>query len=86
MTKLYEQKYKEFLKTLDKAIRCPYCGEDNQLDPPRCCCGEMHAAETWLDKNGNLYQDDELEGAFQEYCLSNPLSLIELDSSVSTSD
>lgn len=33
---------------LETIIVCPYCCEQNQLDPPKLCCGELHAEEAYL--------------------------------------
>ena len=48
--------YALFLSELDTAILCPYCGDENQLDPPLLCCGEVHAEQFYI------LGDDILEG------------------------
>jgi len=50
--------FEEFCEERDyqRRIICPYCGDDNQLDPPLSCCGEIHAEIVW--DNGREYLDN----------------------------
>lgn len=57
----------QFLDTLDKTIVCPYCGAENQLDPPLLCCGEVHAEEAYIDENEEVILASELKEAFQSW-------------------
>jgi hypothetical protein len=60
--------YELFLSTLNKTIACPYCGDDNQLDPPLLCCGEVHAQEFYTDKDGDLlYDKQDLNKLYMEW-------------------
>jgi hypothetical protein len=61
----------EFLDTMQEVIVCPYCGDQNQLDPPLPCCGEVHAEQAWLlnpetDAEVLLY-DSDLQAAFNKW-------------------
>lgn len=53
-----------FMDTLDSVIVCPYCGEENQLDPPLLCCSEVHACSAWRDVDEEVYLESELDAAF----------------------
>lgn len=56
-----------FMETLESVVVCPYCMEPNQLDPPLCCCSEVHATEAWEQPNGEILLEDDLNSAAIEW-------------------
>lgn len=66
-SKVNDQLADEFMDTLERIVVCPYCGKDNQLDPPLPCCGEVHAEEAWESPNGEVIMENELDDAFRAW-------------------
>lgn len=40
---------------------CPYCMDPVQTDPHIGCCGEVHAEDACVTKDGECYLDSEYE-------------------------
>jgi hypothetical protein len=52
-------------KEILKIGRCPYCGDEVEIEPTSCCCGEVHGEYAYEDEDGNEYteaQYNEQEG------------------------
>ena len=70
-------KYKEFMSTLEEAILCPYCGVENQLDPPTLCCGEVHAEAAWLNEDEEAVYESDLPELFDAWLKEQRLDYLD---------
>jgi len=64
----------EFMDTLQEVVVCPYCGDENQLEPAIQCCGEIHAEKAYKDEDGDIYMDSELDELFAHWLKSRKVS------------
>lgn len=41
--------------------RCPYCGDEVEIEPTDLCCGEVHGEYVYEDDDGNQYTEAEYQ-------------------------
>lgn len=39
--------------------RCPYCGDEVEIEPTSLCCSEVHGEYVYEDENGNESSEEQ---------------------------
>ena len=52
-------------KEIFKVGRCPYCGDEVEIEPTALCCSEVHGEYVYEDKDGNEASESEYNDQFK---------------------
>ena len=59
IAKLTEEDIKNMAKEIHCVGRCPYCGDEVEIEPTDMCCGEVHSEYVYEDEDGNEYTEQQ---------------------------